>query len=46
MEDKLQMYEEAKVSYEKFLDMTPGMADEKWKSKERVKVITKILKKY
>ena len=41
--DKLQMHKEAMASYEKFLGMTPGMADEEWKAKERIKVIAKIL---
>jgi tetratricopeptide (TPR) repeat protein len=45
VEDKQQMYKEAMASYERFLGMTPGMADEEWKSKERIKVIAKILKK-
>jgi tetratricopeptide (TPR) repeat protein len=45
VEDKLQMHKEAMASYEKFLGMTPGKADEEWKAKERIKVIAKILKK-
>jgi tetratricopeptide (TPR) repeat protein len=45
VEDKLQMHKEAMASYERFLGMTPGMADEEWKAKERIKVLTKILKK-
>jgi len=44
-EDKLQMYEEAQSSYQTFLEMTPGMADEEWKAKERLKVIGKVLRK-
>ena len=44
-EDKLQMYKEAQSSYQTFLDMNPGMADEEWKSKERLKVIEKVLRK-
>ena len=44
-EDKLQMYKEAQSSYQAFLEMNPGMADEEWKSKERLKVIEKVLRK-
>ena len=43
--DKLRMYEEAQSSYKAFLSMTPGMSDEEWKSKERLKVIEKVLRK-
>ncbi len=44
-QDKLQMYEEAKTSYETFLAMGPDMEDETWKAGERVKVINKVLQK-
>jgi hypothetical protein len=39
------MHKEAMASYERFLGMAPGMADEEWKAKERIKVLAKILKK-
>ncbi len=44
-QDKLQLYEKAKGSYEKFLAMSPDMHDEVWKAGERVKVIDKVLAK-
>ena len=44
-QDKLQLYEEAKSSYEQFLAMLPDMEDEAWKAGERVKVINKVLAK-
>lgn len=44
-QDKLQLYEEARRSYEKFLAMSPDMEDEVWKAGERVKVIDKVLAK-
>jgi len=44
-EDRLQMYEQAKASYERFLAMAPGMEDEEWKSRERIKTLVKILEK-
>lgn len=44
-EDKLQMYKEAQASYQNFLAMNAGMSDEEWKSKERLKVIEKVLRK-
>ena len=45
IEDKLQMYKEAQASYQNFLTMNAGMSDEEWKSKERLKVIEKVLRK-
>ena len=45
IEDKLQMYKEAQASYQNFLAMNAGMSDEEWKSKERLKVIEKVLRK-
>ena len=45
IEDKLQMYKEAQASYQNFLAMNVGMSDEEWKSKERLKVIEKVLRK-
>ncbi len=44
-QDKLQLYAEAKSSYQKFLAMSPDMEDEMWKAGERVKVIDKVLAK-
>lgn len=44
-QDKLQLYEEARRSYEKFRAAAPGMEDEVWKAGERVKVIDKVLKR-
>ena len=44
-QDKLQLYEEARRSYEKFLAAAPDMEDEVWKAGERVKVIDKVLKR-
>ncbi len=44
-QDKLQLYAEAKTSYEKFLAMAPDMEDETWKAGERIKVIDKVLAK-
>ena len=45
IEDKLQMYEEAQASYQHFLTMNAGMSEEEWKSRERLKVIEKVLQK-
>ena len=42
---KLQLYAEARNSYQKFLAMSPDMEDEVWKAGERVKVIDKVLAK-
>jgi tetratricopeptide (TPR) repeat protein len=44
-QDKIQMYKEALASYEEFLTMTSGMADEEWKSRQRIKVIHRVLRK-
>ena len=44
-QDKLQLYAEARSSYQKFLAMSPDMEDEVWKAGERVKVIDKVLAK-
>ena len=46
IEDKQQMYKEAQASYQNFLAMNAGMSDEEWKSKERLKVIEKVLRKH
>jgi superkiller protein 3 len=45
IQDKLQLYEEAKASYEKFLAQGAGMEDEEFKSRERLKVIHRLLEK-
>jgi tetratricopeptide (TPR) repeat protein len=45
IEDKLQMYPEAKASYEEFLALRAGMEDEEWKSRQRLKVIERVLRK-
>ncbi len=44
-QDKLQMYPEAKESYERFLAAGTGMEDEEFQARERIKVIDKILQK-
>jgi len=44
IEDTLKMYEEAKVSYETFLAAKSGMEDEEWKSEQRLKLITRVLR--
>lgn len=44
-QDKLQLYAEARSSYEEFLATSPDMEDEAWKAGERVKVIDKVLAK-
>lgn len=44
-QDKLQMYPEAKDSYERFLAAGTGMEDEEFQARERLKVIDKILQK-
>jgi hypothetical protein len=33
------------ASYERFLATSPGMEDEEWKSRQRIKVITRVLEK-
>ena len=45
IEDRLLLYQEAKASYEKFLAQGSGLADEEWKSRERLKVINRLLEK-
>ena len=45
VEDKLQLFEEAKVSYEAFLAAKPDLPDETWKAENRLKTIEKILSK-
>jgi tetratricopeptide (TPR) repeat protein len=45
VEDKLQLFEEAKASYEKFLALKPALEDEVWKAEQRLKTIEKILSK-
>ena len=45
VEDKLQLFEEAKASYEAFLAARPDMEDEVWKAEQRLKVVDKILEK-
>jgi tetratricopeptide (TPR) repeat protein len=44
-QDKLQMYTEAKGSYERFLATGSGLEDEEFQSRQRIKVIEKILQK-
>jgi superkiller protein 3 len=44
-EDKIQLYEAALASYQQFLAANPGMEDEEWKSRQRIKVITRVLEK-
>ena len=44
-QDKLQMYAEAKGSYERFLATGSGLKDEEFQSRQRIKVIEKILEK-
>lgn len=45
IQDRLQLYREAKVSYEAFLATAPGMEDEEWKSRQRLRVIELVLSK-
>ena len=47
VEDKLFLFEEAKVSYEAFLATDPGseLPDETWKAEQRLKTVEKILSK-
>ncbi len=45
VEDKLQLFEEAKLSYEAFLAKQPDLPDEVWKAEQRLKTIEKILAK-
>ena len=44
-EDKVQLYEEALASYQQFLATNPGMEDEEWKSRQRIKAILRVLEK-
>jgi tetratricopeptide (TPR) repeat protein len=44
-QDKLQMYTEAKESYERFLAAGTGLEDEEFQARQRIKVIDKILQK-
>jgi tetratricopeptide (TPR) repeat protein len=44
-QDKIQLYKEALASYEQFLATNPGMEDEEWKSRQRIKVINRVLEK-
>lgn len=43
--DKLQLYELAQASYRAFLAMSPGMSDEEWKARQRLKTIARVLAK-
>jgi tetratricopeptide (TPR) repeat protein len=45
VEDKLQMFEQAKVSYEAFLAAKPDLEEEVWKAEQRLNTIEKILSK-
>ena len=45
VEDKLQLFEQAKLSYEAFLARKPELEDEVWKAEQRLKTIEKILSK-
>ena len=44
-QDKIQLYEEALASYQQFLATNPGMEDEEWKSRQRIRVINLVLEK-
>lgn len=44
-EDKIQLYEAALASYQRFLATNPGMEDEEWKARQRIKVINRVLEK-
>jgi tetratricopeptide (TPR) repeat protein len=44
-EDRLQLYKEAQVSYQAFLAAAPGLKDEEWKSRQRLRVIELVLSK-
>ena len=44
-EDRLQLYKEAQVSYQAFLAMAPGLEDEEFKSRQRLRVIELVLSK-
>jgi len=45
VEDKLQLFEEAKASYEAFLAAEPDLEDEVWKAEQRLKTVNKILER-
>ncbi|MEZ5364039.1 MAG: tetratricopeptide repeat protein [Bryobacterales bacterium] len=45
VEDQLQLFEQAKASYEAFLALKPDLTDEVWKAEQRLKTIEKILAK-
>ncbi len=45
IQDHMQMYEEAKASYEMFLAANPSMEDEEWKARQRLHVIDLVLSK-
>ena len=42
-EDKIQLFEQALASYQEFLATNPNMEDEEWKSRQRIKVIKRVL---
>jgi tetratricopeptide (TPR) repeat protein len=44
-EDRLQLYQEAKASYEAFLAAAPGLEDEEFKPRQRLRVIALVLSK-
>lgn len=44
-QDKLQMYTDAKASYERFLAAKTGMEDEEFQARQRIIVINKVLQK-
>jgi cytochrome c-type biogenesis protein CcmH/NrfG len=44
-EDRLQLYKEAQASYQAFLATAPGLEDEEWKSRQRLRVIELVLSK-
>jgi tetratricopeptide (TPR) repeat protein len=44
-EDRLQLYKEAQASYQAFLATAPGLEDEEFKSRQRLRVIELVLSK-
>lgn len=44
-QDRLQLYNEAQLSYQAFLAAAPGLEDEEWKSRQRLRVIELVLSK-
>jgi tetratricopeptide (TPR) repeat protein len=44
-EDRLQLYKEAQASYQAFLAAAPGLEDEEWKSRQRLRAIELVLSK-